>query len=81
MTSLYYSVTLILQAVMEEADIRWADIKKAMCSFNKDIIQTISKKKGSVIASEKVLRYLEEKNHHRVSSELCIYTFIICQAK
>ncbi|XP_067406201.1 cilia- and flagella-associated protein 263 isoform X2 [Emydura macquarii macquarii] len=53
------------QAVMEEADIRWADIKKAMCSFNKDIIQTISKKKGSVIASEKVLRYLEEKNHHR----------------
>ncbi|XP_026508661.1 coiled-coil domain-containing protein 113 isoform X1 [Terrapene carolina triunguis] len=53
------------QAVMEEADIRWADIKKAMCNFNKDIIQTISKKKGSVIASEKVLRYLEEKNHYR----------------
>uniref|UniRef100_A0A8C8RVQ9 Cilia- and flagella-associated protein 263 n=1 Tax=Pelusios castaneus TaxID=367368 RepID=A0A8C8RVQ9_9SAUR len=53
------------QAVMEEADIRWTDIKKAMCSFNKDIIQTISKKKGSVIAAEKVLRYLEEKNHHR----------------
>uniref|UniRef100_A0A674HU30 SWIM-type domain-containing protein n=1 Tax=Terrapene triunguis TaxID=2587831 RepID=A0A674HU30_9SAUR len=69
------------QAVMEEADIRWADIKKAMCNFNKDIIQTISKKKGSVIASEKVLRYLEEKNHYRVSSELCIYTFNIYQAK
>ncbi|TFJ95582.1 serine/threonine protein kinase [Platysternon megacephalum] len=50
---------------MEEADIRWADIKKATCNFNKDIIQTISKKKGSVIASEKVLRYLEEKNHYR----------------
>ncbi|XP_032640997.1 cilia- and flagella-associated protein 263 [Chelonoidis abingdonii] len=53
------------QAVMEEADIRWADIKKATCNFNKDIIQTISKKKGSVIASQKVLRYLEEKNHYR----------------
>ncbi|KAM9121967.1 cilia- and flagella-associated protein 263 [Pangshura tecta] len=53
------------QAVMEEADIRWADIKKATGNFNKDIIQTISKKKGSVIASEKVLRYLEEKNHYR----------------
>ncbi|XP_073163456.1 cilia- and flagella-associated protein 263 isoform X3 [Lepidochelys kempii] len=53
------------QAVMEEAAIRWADIKKAMCNFNKDIIQTISKKKGSVTATEKVLRYLEEKNHYR----------------
>uniref|UniRef100_A0A8C3XL19 Cilia- and flagella-associated protein 263 n=1 Tax=Chelydra serpentina TaxID=8475 RepID=A0A8C3XL19_CHESE len=53
------------QAVIEEAAIRWADIKKATCNFNKDIIQTISKKKGSVIASEKVLRYLEEKNHYR----------------
>ncbi|XP_043350672.1 coiled-coil domain-containing protein 113 isoform X4 [Dermochelys coriacea] len=55
------------QAVMEEAAIRWADIKKAMCNFNKDIIQTIFKKKGSVTASEKVLRYLEEKNHYRDS--------------
>nr|XP_014431497.1 coiled-coil domain-containing protein 113 isoform X1 [Pelodiscus sinensis] len=55
------------QAVMEEAAIQWADIKKAMSNFNKDIIQTISKKKGSVVASEKVLRYLEEKNHNRDS--------------
>lgn len=65
---------------MEEADVQWADIKKAMCDFNKEIITTIAKKKGTVIASEKVLKYLEEKNHYRVSSDLGIYTFIIYEA-
>ncbi|XP_059569683.1 coiled-coil domain-containing protein 113 isoform X2 [Alligator mississippiensis] len=54
-----------LEAAMEEADVQWADIKKAMCDFNKEIITTIAKKKGTVIASEKVLKYLEEKNHYR----------------
>uniref|UniRef100_A0A8D0GH23 Cilia- and flagella-associated protein 263 n=1 Tax=Sphenodon punctatus TaxID=8508 RepID=A0A8D0GH23_SPHPU len=53
------------EAVIEEADIRWTEIKKAMSDFDKDIIKTITKKKGSVIASEKVLRYMEEKNRHR----------------
>ncbi|XP_059569685.1 coiled-coil domain-containing protein 113 isoform X6 [Alligator mississippiensis] len=55
----------LTQAAMEEADVQWADIKKAMCDFNKEIITTIAKKKGTVIASEKVLKYLEEKNHYR----------------
>ncbi|XP_068812287.1 cilia- and flagella-associated protein 263 isoform X1 [Struthio camelus] len=54
-----------LEAVMEEADIWWADVKKAISDFDKDIISTISLKKGSIVASEKLLRYMEEKNHQR----------------
>ncbi|XP_066493212.1 cilia- and flagella-associated protein 263 isoform X1 [Tiliqua scincoides] len=52
-------------AVLEEADIRIADIKKAMVDFDKDIVRTITKKKGSVIASEKVLKYMDDKIHTR----------------
>ncbi|KAH0619436.1 hypothetical protein JD844_000050 [Phrynosoma platyrhinos] len=50
-----------LLAVLEEADIRRMDIKKAAADFDKEIIKTITKKKGSVIASSKVLRYMEDK--------------------
>ncbi|KAJ6666195.1 hypothetical protein lerEdw1_001100 [Lerista edwardsae] len=52
-------------AVLEEADIRIADIKKATVDFDKDIVRTIIKRKGSVIASEKVLKYMEDKIHSR----------------
>ncbi|XP_074769444.1 cilia- and flagella-associated protein 263 [Athene noctua] len=54
-----------LEAVIEEADIWWADIKKSISDFEKDIMSSISSKKGSNTASEKVLRYLEEKNRQR----------------
>ncbi|NXY73251.1 CC113 protein, partial [Glareola pratincola] len=54
-----------LEAVIEEADVWWTDVKKAISDFEKDIISTISSKKGSIIASEKLLRYMEEKNRHR----------------
>ncbi|XP_074695799.1 cilia- and flagella-associated protein 263 isoform X1 [Strix aluco] len=54
-----------LEAVIEEADVWWADIKKAISDFEKDIMSTMSSKKGSLTASEKVLRYLEEKNRQR----------------
>ncbi|NXA25238.1 CC113 protein, partial [Ibidorhyncha struthersii] len=54
-----------LEAVIEEADIWWTDVKKAISDFEKDIISTISSKKGSIIASEKLLRYMEEKNRQR----------------
>uniref|UniRef100_A0A8D0EZX8 Cilia- and flagella-associated protein 263 n=1 Tax=Strix occidentalis caurina TaxID=311401 RepID=A0A8D0EZX8_STROC len=59
-----------LEAVVEEADVWWADIKKAISDFEKDIMSTMSSKKGSLTASEKVLRYLEEKNRQRVT-KLC----------
>lgn len=40
-----------------------------MQDFDKDIVKTITKKKGSVIASEKVLRYMEDRIRYRVSGE------------
>ncbi|XP_077166935.1 cilia- and flagella-associated protein 263 isoform X2 [Paroedura picta] len=52
-------------AVLEEADIRIVDIKKAIADFEKDIVKTITKKKGSIIASDKVMRYMEEKIRFR----------------
>ncbi|XP_044290126.1 coiled-coil domain-containing protein 113 [Varanus komodoensis] len=52
-------------AILEEADIRMADIRRAMVDFDKDIVRAITKKKGSVIASEKVLRYMEDKIRSR----------------
>ncbi|XP_054856488.1 coiled-coil domain-containing protein 113 isoform X2 [Eublepharis macularius] len=52
-------------AALEEADIRVVDIKKAIVDFEKDIVNTITKKKGSIIASDKVLRYMEDKIRSR----------------
>ncbi|KFP64171.1 Coiled-coil domain-containing protein 113, partial [Cariama cristata] len=54
-----------LEAVIEEADVWWTDVKKATSDFEKDIIISVSSKKGSIIASEKLLRYMEEKNCQR----------------
>uniref|UniRef100_A0A8V0ZLD3 Cilia- and flagella-associated protein 263 n=1 Tax=Gallus gallus TaxID=9031 RepID=A0A8V0ZLD3_CHICK len=54
-----------LEAVIQEADAWWADVKKVVSDFEEDIVRTISNKKGSITASEKLLRYLEEKNHQR----------------
>uniref|UniRef100_A0A670YFL4 Cilia- and flagella-associated protein 263 n=1 Tax=Pseudonaja textilis TaxID=8673 RepID=A0A670YFL4_PSETE len=52
-------------AILEEADIRLVEIKRAMIEFDKDIVKTITKKKGSVIASDKVLRYMEDRIRSR----------------
>ncbi|XP_058011662.1 coiled-coil domain-containing protein 113 isoform X3 [Ahaetulla prasina] len=52
-------------AILEEADIRLVEIKRAMMEFDKDIVKTITKKKGSVIASDKVLRYMEDQIRSR----------------
>ncbi|XP_031471330.1 coiled-coil domain-containing protein 113 isoform X2 [Phasianus colchicus] len=54
-----------LEAVIQEADAWWADVKKAVSDFEEGIVSTISNEKGSITASEKLLRYLEEKNHQR----------------
>ncbi|XP_052542593.1 coiled-coil domain-containing protein 113 [Tympanuchus pallidicinctus] len=54
-----------LEAVIQEADAWWADVKKVVNDFEEDIVKTISNEKGSITASEKLLRYLEEKNHQR----------------
>ncbi|NXU58743.1 CC113 protein, partial [Turnix velox] len=68
-----------LEAVIEEADVWWTDIKKANSEFEKDIISTISSKKGSVIASQKLLRYMEEKNRQRdlLREKLCCRNYLL----
>ncbi|NXF39926.1 CC113 protein, partial [Nyctibius bracteatus] len=49
-----------LKAGIGEADVWSTDLKKAIGDFEKDIVSTISSKKGSVTASEKLLRCTEE---------------------
>ena len=56
-----------LQAIIEEAEIRWAEVQKEVHEFEKDILKTISKKKGSILATQKVMQYIEDMNRRRVS--------------
>lgn len=49
------------KAVMEEADVRLIEIKKAVAEFERDVVKPALKKKSSVMTSEKVMRYIEEK--------------------
>uniref|UniRef100_A0A7N5P4H6 Cilia- and flagella-associated protein 263 n=1 Tax=Ailuropoda melanoleuca TaxID=9646 RepID=A0A7N5P4H6_AILME len=53
------------QAIIEEAEIRWAEVQKAVHEFKKDILKTISKKKGSILATQKVMKYIEDMNRRR----------------
>uniref|UniRef100_A0A8C5YEV7 Cilia- and flagella-associated protein 263 n=1 Tax=Microcebus murinus TaxID=30608 RepID=A0A8C5YEV7_MICMU len=54
-----------VQAIIEEADIRWSDVQKEVREFEKDILKTISKKKGSILATQKVMKYIEDTNRRR----------------
>ncbi|XP_012599436.1 cilia- and flagella-associated protein 263 isoform X2 [Microcebus murinus] len=53
------------EAIIEEADIRWSDVQKEVREFEKDILKTISKKKGSILATQKVMKYIEDTNRRR----------------
>ncbi|XP_044516391.1 coiled-coil domain-containing protein 113 [Gracilinanus agilis] len=53
------------EAILEEADIRWAEIKKSAQDFEKEIVNTISKKRGSAVATQRVLKYVEDRNMRR----------------
>ncbi|XP_068115525.1 cilia- and flagella-associated protein 263 isoform X1 [Hyperolius riggenbachi] len=56
------------KATMEEAEIRSAEIKKAVYEFERDIVKpALGSKKGAGLSPEKVLRYLEEKTRARDS--------------
>ncbi|KAM4721173.1 cilia- and flagella-associated protein 263 isoform 2-T2 [Rhinophrynus dorsalis] len=61
----------ILQSLkdsMEEAEIRSAEIKKAMYEFERDIGKAaVHSKKGTGVSPEKVMRYMEEKTRARDS--------------
>ncbi|XP_036296991.1 coiled-coil domain-containing protein 113 [Pipistrellus kuhlii] len=53
------------EAIIEEAEIRMDEVQKAMQEFEKDILKTISKKKGSILATQKMLKYIEDANRRR----------------
>ncbi|KAL2762354.1 coiled-coil domain-containing protein 113 isoform 1 [Daubentonia madagascariensis] len=53
------------EAIIDEADIRWTEVQREVHEFEKDILKTISKKKGSILATQKVMKYIEDMNHRR----------------
>uniref|UniRef100_A0A9L0QYK6 Cilia- and flagella-associated protein 263 n=1 Tax=Equus caballus TaxID=9796 RepID=A0A9L0QYK6_HORSE len=55
------------QAIIEEAEIRWAEVQREVHEFEKDVVKTISKKKGSILATQKVMKYIEDMNRRRDS--------------
>ncbi|XP_005692101.1 PREDICTED: coiled-coil domain-containing protein 113 isoform X3 [Capra hircus] len=55
----------IAQAIIEEAEIRWTEVEREVHEFEKDILKTISKKKGSILATQKVMKYIEDMNRRR----------------
>ncbi|XP_052584553.1 coiled-coil domain-containing protein 113 isoform X4 [Peromyscus californicus insignis] len=62
------------QAIIEEVDIRWTEVQRAVHDFEKDIMKTISKKKGSILATQKVMKYIEDMNRRRdnMKDKLCL---------
>ncbi|KAM4618187.1 cilia- and flagella-associated protein 263 [Polymixia lowei] len=49
------------KAILEEADIRLAEIRKAKYEFERDVAEPLKEKKGEIMGAEKVLRYIEDK--------------------
>ncbi|XP_057569602.1 coiled-coil domain-containing protein 113-like [Hippopotamus amphibius kiboko] len=53
------------EAIIEEAEIRWTEVQREVHEFEKDILKTISKKKGSILATQKVMKFIEDMNRRR----------------
>ncbi|XP_055477327.1 coiled-coil domain-containing protein 113 isoform X1 [Psammomys obesus] len=62
------------EAIIEEADIRWHELQRVVHEFEKDILKTIAKKKGSILATQKVMKYIEDMNRRRdnMKDKLCL---------
>ncbi|XP_006863688.1 PREDICTED: coiled-coil domain-containing protein 113 [Chrysochloris asiatica] len=62
------------EAIIEEAEIRGTEVQRAVHDFEKDILKTISKKKGSILATQKVMKYIEDMNRRRddMKDKLCL---------
>uniref|UniRef100_A0ABI7VYL3 Cilia- and flagella-associated protein 263 n=1 Tax=Felis catus TaxID=9685 RepID=A0ABI7VYL3_FELCA len=62
------------QAIIEEAEMRWVEVCRAVHEFKKDVLKTISKKKGSILATQKVMKYIEDMNRRRdnMKDKLCL---------
>ena len=62
-----FAIILCVQAVMEEGEVRFAELRKASYEFERDIVKgSVNARTGKVVA-EKVQRYLEDKLRSRVS--------------
>lgn len=66
------------KAVMEEADIALAEIKKAMYEFNRDIVQGAVNDRTKKVMAEKAQRYFEEKIRQRVSHQTNVWKVFGC---
>ncbi|XP_053458959.1 coiled-coil domain-containing protein 113 isoform X2 [Nycticebus coucang] len=53
------------EAIIEEAEIRWTEVRREIHEFEKDVLKTISKKRGSILATQKVMKYIEDMNRRR----------------
>ncbi|XP_066874765.1 cilia- and flagella-associated protein 263 isoform X2 [Kogia breviceps] len=62
------------EAIIEEAEIRWTEVQREVHEFEKDILKTISKKKASILATQKVMKYIEDMNRRRdnMKDRLCL---------
>ncbi|XP_045298884.1 coiled-coil domain-containing protein 113 isoform X1 [Leopardus geoffroyi] len=62
------------EAIIEEAEMRWVEVCRAVHEFKKDVLKTISKKKGSILATQKVMKYIEDMNRRRdnMKDKLCL---------
>ncbi|XP_029910104.1 cilia- and flagella-associated protein 263 [Myripristis murdjan] len=49
------------KATLEEAEIRLAEIRRAKCDFERDVVKPLREKKADMMGPEKVLRYIENK--------------------
>ena len=68
--------SLWLQAVMEEGEVRFAELRKASYEFERDIVKgSVNARTGKVVA-EKVQRYLEDKLRARVKRIYQIYIIL-----
>ncbi|XP_059120588.1 coiled-coil domain-containing protein 113 isoform X2 [Peromyscus eremicus] len=74
LSELKISAAEFSQAIIEEVDIRWTEVQRAVHDFEKDIMKTISKKKGSILATQKVMKYIEDMNRRRdnMKDKLCL---------
>ena len=65
---MFYNCPLcFIQAVMEEAELRLAEIRKSHYEFDRDIVKGAVNNQTSKVVAEKVTRYFEDKLRGRVS--------------
>jgi len=67
------NVSICFQAVMEEAELRLAEIRKSHYEFDRDIVKGAVNAQTNKVVSEKVVRYFEDKLRARVRYSTIFY--------